>query len=180
MPKYDDFGRPIYETAEEYNNAHRTGKNLYTYGNQESDSYKRKAMIKTYRTQKTSRRYDNQTGKKKVKPWLIGVLIYVLAMIVFTVIQLVGDFSGSFEERRGVPSTWQTATRTATAEARATDGARRHSARQAPLTARERQPRRTAYKDNRVPGKAHACHPCKTAGQTAQGQHDASRMPCRS
>lgn len=36
MPKYDDFGRPIYETAEEYNKAHREGKTSQTYNSTQS------------------------------------------------------------------------------------------------------------------------------------------------
>ena len=34
MAKYDDFGRPIYETAEEYNRAHKTAGSAYTYDRQ--------------------------------------------------------------------------------------------------------------------------------------------------
>ena len=51
----------------------------------------------------------------------------------------------------------------------ATDGARQHDARQAPLTARELQPRRAAYKGNRVPGKSYACRQPRAPGRGGRG-----------
>jgi len=45
MAKYDEFGRPIYETAEEYNKAHRTESSTYTYDSPEGDAYNHSMIV---------------------------------------------------------------------------------------------------------------------------------------
>ena len=97
MTKYDDFGRPIYETAEEYNRAHRAGTNTRTYEDREN-SYNTKFRKKTYRTQRTTGQYTKQNTSKKTKVLLIGIAVYVSVIIVVLLFNLVGSFEDGIYE----------------------------------------------------------------------------------
>ncbi len=94
MPKYDEFGRPIYETAEEYNRAHRTGSNSRTYDSPEGKAYTRKPMKKTY-DHRMAGQFANRTRKKKSKVMIIGIGIYFIAMIVFLSFNMVRNSYGN-------------------------------------------------------------------------------------
>ena len=82
MAKYDDFGRPIYETAEEYNRAHRTGINTRTYTSTDGDTYRQASTSKSYNI--------NKKKLKKSSLLIIGVAIYFGVMIVFLMFNMVG------------------------------------------------------------------------------------------
>lgn len=98
MTKYDDFGRPIYETAEEYNRAHRSETNTRTYDNM-GDAYNSKSRKRTYRTQRTTGQYTKRNTSKKTKGLLIGIAVYVSVIIVVLLFNLVGSFEdGSYED----------------------------------------------------------------------------------
>ena len=98
MTKYDEFGRPIYETAEEYNKAHKKGNSSRTYDSPEGDAYKHKPMKTTYHSQRMVRRNTNSKGVKKSKLLIIGIAVYFIAMIVFLSFNMV---------RRSVDSSYE-------------------------------------------------------------------------
>ncbi len=95
MQKYDDFGRPIYETAEEYNKAHRTGNAVRTYNNSQENVYKHRTIKKSKYRQ--SRAATSQTGTKKVKSVVLGIAIYFIVMSVFVIFNLLSDSNSFFE-----------------------------------------------------------------------------------
>ena len=97
MTKYDDFGRPIYETAEEYNRAHRSETNTRTYDNM-GDAYNSKSRKRTYRTQRMTGQYTKRNTSKKTKVLLIGIAVYVSVIIVVLLFNLVGSFEDGIYE----------------------------------------------------------------------------------
>jgi len=98
MAKYDDFGRPIYETAEEYNKAHRAGSNTRTYDSSEGDINRHKPVIKTYHSQSATGQYGTQKKFKKSTLLIIGVAIYFSVMIVFLMFNMVRSSYGDAYE----------------------------------------------------------------------------------
>lgn len=95
MPNYDEFGRPIYETAEEYNKAHKRG-SYRTYDSPEGDAYVHKPMKKAYHAQRTVGQSGAKKGLKKSKLIIIGVAIYFIVMMVFLLFHIARS---SFVER---------------------------------------------------------------------------------
>ena len=99
--KYDDFGRPIYETAEEYNRAHRTAGSSHTYESPEGDAYKHNLIREMNRNQTAAQRHANRQGSKKAQNLILGLVVFAIAInlvIVFTMLHSVGLFSnGSYE-----------------------------------------------------------------------------------
>jgi len=84
--KYDDFGRPIYETAEEYNRAHKSG-GTHLYNTVEEPKKQRTA----------TERHAMRTGSKKAKKLIVALVVCILAInvgIAFTVFSSLGGFSG--------------------------------------------------------------------------------------
>lgn len=84
MAKYDEFGRPIYETAEEYNKAHKRGNYSRTYDNPEGNAYKHETIKKTYSNQRGTGQYASQTSFK-TKSMIIGIAVCVITMVVILV-----------------------------------------------------------------------------------------------
>lgn len=80
-------------------------------------------------------------------------------------LQPVYGFSGSFRKWGGSAGSMTDSDTDGDSRDGATDGARQHDARQATLTVKELQPRRTAYKGDRVPGKAHTCRQPRAPGR---------------
>ncbi len=89
--KYDDFGRPIYETAEEYNRAHKSG-GTHLYNTVEEPRKQRSA----------TERHAMRAGSKNAKKLIVGLVVFVIAInvaIAFTVFSSLGGFSGeSYED----------------------------------------------------------------------------------
>lgn len=86
MAKYDDFGRPIYETAEEYNRAHKRG-GSYLYNTVEEQPKQRTA----------TQRHAMRAGSRKAKKLIVSLIAFVVAIwigIVLVVFHTVGGFSG--------------------------------------------------------------------------------------
>lgn len=77
MAKLDDFGRPIYETAEEYNRAHKGGVCPRPYDSPEGENYQKK--------QSAAQRHSLQEGRYKAKV-IIGGVIGVFAIIYLFII----------------------------------------------------------------------------------------------
>lgn len=99
MAKYDEFGRPIYETAEEYNRAHKTGGSSRVYRSPEGDTYEHTSMKKAYGTSGATRRKTKGKGLKKSSLIIIGVAIYFSIMIVLTAFNMLrSSFGGVYEE----------------------------------------------------------------------------------
>lgn len=87
MSKYDEFGRPIYETAEEYNRAHGTGS--YHNAERKSTSYTEKKT--TYRKQRTIGQNEKRSVSPKVIVLAIGALVYLVVMAVTLMSNIVRD-----------------------------------------------------------------------------------------
>ena len=98
MANYDDFGRPIYETAEEYNKARKTGGMQPTYESPEGDAYKHVTMKERYRNESAATRYANHTNSKKAKSLIIGVVAFILAMNIVIIFSMVRMVKGTYEE----------------------------------------------------------------------------------
>lgn len=97
MPKYDDFGRPIYETAEEYNKAHGTGSHVRTYDSSEGTDYKQKKTKKIYRAKGTTGQYVNQSTVKKRKSMAVGIGICFLAIAIVFISVIYEATGNAFE-----------------------------------------------------------------------------------
>lgn len=94
MQKYDDFGRPIYETAEEYNRAHKTAGSAYTYDRPREDAYQQNAARQVMRHQTAAQRHATREGSKKAKTLVIGVVAFIIAInvvIIFSMSNMVGS-----------------------------------------------------------------------------------------
>lgn len=102
MTQYDDFGRPIYETAEEYNRANKARKMTYAYTNPDGDVYETSKVTPEKRSQTAAQRHAMRAGSKNAKKLIVGLVVFAIAInlgIVFTILSSVGFFSGgSYEE----------------------------------------------------------------------------------
>lgn len=98
MAKYDEFGRPIYETAEEYNKARKTGKNIRSYESPEGNAYKHNTMKETYRNQSVTKSYANRTGSKKVKSLVVGLAVFFVVLNVVIVLSMFNMVRGSHND----------------------------------------------------------------------------------
>ena len=77
MPKYDDFGRPIYETAEEYNRAHRMeSARIYNDQNDYGQSRRRRAT----RNQTAAKRHAVRENLKDARSLILGIVVFVMAL----------------------------------------------------------------------------------------------------
>ena len=99
MPKYDDFGRPIYETAEEYNRAHRDGNTTQSYSNIERKSNSQTVKKRSYGTQRTTGSDVKKTVSKKALVVAIGALVYILVITVFLMLNSVRSPVFEYEEQ---------------------------------------------------------------------------------
>ena len=94
MAQYDEFGRPIYETAEEYNKAHKGGVCPRTYDSPEGDNYQHKTIKDNYRFQSATQRHATRQGSKKAKTMVIGLLVFFLVLNVVVVGAMFGLVRG--------------------------------------------------------------------------------------
>ena len=108
MAKYDDFGRPIYETAEEYNKAHKGGVCPRTYDSPVGDNYQQNKRKETHRHQSAAQRHANQTGAKKAKSMVMGIAVFFIvlnAIIIFYMFSMAG---GVYEDSYDFNENWST------------------------------------------------------------------------
>ena len=75
MAKYDDFGRPIYETAEEYNQAHRGGVCPRTYDSSYGDRREHKTVNGHQQNQSAAQRHATVQGSKNAKSIIVAILV---------------------------------------------------------------------------------------------------------
>lgn len=100
MAKLDDFGRPIYETAEEYNKAHRASGTVHTYESQDGDTYQHKTMESTPRYKSVAQRHATVQGSKNAKKIVMMIVVFIIAVnigIIFSIVQSVGISFGDIE-----------------------------------------------------------------------------------
>lgn len=83
MAKLDEFGRPIYETAEEYNKAHRGGVCPRPYDTSEGSTYKKATAAQRHETVKQS---------KKLKSAIIGIITTVILGNIGAIFGLMNSF----------------------------------------------------------------------------------------
>lgn len=106
MAKYDEFGRPIYETAEEYNRARRAGNNSRTYDSPEGDRYQHTAMKETYRNQSAAERYATRTGSKKAKTMVLGLVVFFIVLNVVIVFSMFNMVRGTYDDYQEFEESW--------------------------------------------------------------------------
>lgn len=80
MAKLDDFGRPIYETAEEYNKAHRGGVCPRTYDSPEGENYQHNTGNGTKRYKSVAQRHATVQGSKNAKKIIMAIIVFIIAM----------------------------------------------------------------------------------------------------
>ena len=100
--KYDDFGRPIYETAEEYNRAHRKNGSATIYQSAHGDTYQQSETVSSAPKKSAAQRHATREGSKKAMSKIVGVVISILALNIGAIFSLVGnifdDISVGYEE----------------------------------------------------------------------------------
>lgn len=87
MPQYDDFGRPIYETAEEYNRAHREEKATRTYTSADGDTYSSSA-----------KKNKKRQSVKKPTFLIFGAAVFFIIPVVAILFTLFNFVEESFPE----------------------------------------------------------------------------------
>lgn len=98
MAKYDDFGRPIYETAEEYNKARKAGNNSRTYESPEGDAYQHTTIKETYRNQSVAQRHTTRQGSKNAKKMVLGLVVFFIVLNIGIVFSMFKMVDGIYEE----------------------------------------------------------------------------------
>lgn len=98
MAKVDEFGRPIYETAEEYNKAKKTGSRPRTYDSPEGDAYRHNPIKTDIRYQSATQRHVQQEGAKKAKKITLVVIIFIIMVNVGVVFSLFQGVSGVYDD----------------------------------------------------------------------------------
>jgi len=108
MQKYDDFGRPIYETAEEYNRAHRMGGMSYSSDGSKGDFYTQEER-QTARHQTAAQRHATREGSKKAKTVVLGIIAFAIALNVVIILSVSGNMVGSAvaEPEVNYDDTWE-------------------------------------------------------------------------
>ena len=96
--QYDDFGRPIYETAEEYNKANRAKQATYAYTNPEGDIYETNTSIPKRRMQTATQRHANREGARKAKSIFVGVLAVIISINVAIVVLMLRSLGVSTDD----------------------------------------------------------------------------------
>lgn len=108
MQKYDDFGRPIYETAEEYNRAHGTGGSVFSRESFDAEANKHSVKATSAPKETAAQRHANRANSKKAKTIVIGVVAFFIALnavIIFSMSNLVGSVGAQPEPV--YPDTWE-------------------------------------------------------------------------
>lgn len=101
MAKYDDFGRPIYETAEEYNKAKKSAGSSRTYESPEGDTYQHNTMKETKRYQSAAQRYSERSSSKKAKKMVLGLAVFFIVLnvvVIFTMFNMVGGIYDDYQD----------------------------------------------------------------------------------
>ena len=98
MAKVDEFGRPIYETAEEYNKAKKARKIPRTYDSPEGDAYQRNPVKENYSYQKAMQRQAGQTGANKSKKVILVIIVGIIMFNMGLILSMFNVVSDSYDE----------------------------------------------------------------------------------
>lgn len=104
MARLDDFGRPIYETAEEYNKAHKGGVCPRPYDSPEGENYQHNTGNGTKRYKSVSQRHATVQGSKNAKKIVMMIVVFIIAVnvgIIFTMFQMVRGSYGDIDIEYG-------------------------------------------------------------------------------
>ena len=102
MAKLDDFGRPIYETAEEYNKAHKGGVCPRPYDDPNGENYQQNTgnRMKNYKT--VAQRHATVQGSKNSMKIVLVIVLFFIGLNIGIVFVMLGnsmsDGEISFEE----------------------------------------------------------------------------------
>ena len=89
MAKLDDFGRPIYETAEEYNQAHRGCVCPRSYDSPDGANYQKKQTV--------AQRHATVQGSKSAMKKVLAILGVILSINVGAIFSLLGNLADDIE-----------------------------------------------------------------------------------
>lgn len=101
MAKLDDFGRPIYETAEEYNQAHRGGVCPRTYDSSYGDTHEHKTVNIHQQNQSAAQRHATVQGSKNAKKAILIVTGFIILFnigIIFSIFHSLGVIEDSYAD----------------------------------------------------------------------------------
>lgn len=91
MAKLDEFGRPIYETAEEYNRAHKGGVCPRSYDSPVGENYQQKSEKKKHRYQSVAQRHATVQGSKNAKKMIVIIAAFVIFFNVGIIFSMVAS-----------------------------------------------------------------------------------------
>ena len=98
MAKLDEFGRQIYETAEEYNKAHKGGVCPRTYDSPDGSNYQHNTTNGAKRYQSMAQRQATQTASQNAKKIILAIAVFIIALHVGIIVTMITMTTGSFGE----------------------------------------------------------------------------------
>lgn len=91
MAKLDDFGRPIYETAEEYNKAHKGGVCPRPYDSPTGENYQQGTSKTKSSYQSVAQKYATVQGSRKATKMVIAIGLMILVLNVVVILSMFGN-----------------------------------------------------------------------------------------
>ncbi len=91
MAKLDEFGRPIYETAEEYNKAHKGGVCPRPYDSPEGENYQHNTGDAAKRYKTVAQRHATVQGSKNAKKMIVIIAAFVIFFNVGIIFSMVAS-----------------------------------------------------------------------------------------
>ena len=98
MAQYDEFGRPIYETAEEYNKAKKTGSNSRTYDSPEGNAYKHNPIKINKRYEQKTTQYGKKASVGRPKVVVLGMIFLIMAFCMGFVLSAFNVVRNSYDQ----------------------------------------------------------------------------------
>lgn len=98
MAKLDEFGRPIYETAEEYNKAHKGGVCPRPYDSPDGSNYKHPTMNGKNNYQSVAQKHATQTASQNAKKIILAIAVFIIALNVGIIVTMITMTAGTFGE----------------------------------------------------------------------------------
>lgn len=96
MAKLDEFGRPIYESAEEYNKAKKTGNTYSTYQSPEGDAYQHRTIPELKRDYSSTQKALNKPGMKKGKKFILILTFFIIGLYAGIILVMYSTVKGVF------------------------------------------------------------------------------------
>ncbi len=91
MAKLDDFGRPIYETAEEYNKAHKGGVCPRPYDDPNGANHQDNTGNGTKNYKSVAQRHATVQGSKKSMKIVVAIIVFFIALNIGIIFSMVGN-----------------------------------------------------------------------------------------